>query len=659
MDRRQFLTSAAMATGYSLMVRVDGPAKASAAEFSVDRMREDFNRIAPGNADRKFDGKERNMVSVDLPCDVFIAGGGQAGCAAALAAARQGAKVVLAQDRSRLGGNASSEVKMHIVGADVHGGRKGWREGGIMEEMRLEDAYHNRQNEFEIWDLMLYDRLIREPNITLLLDSAVYAADTKGGKIERAHVRSDKTEHLYTVPAKIFMDCTGDCRLGLEAGASMRMGREPRSEFGETLAPEKLIDQTLGSSILFTSREHDKPMPFVAPPWARKIGPENLGKKRGIGSWEYGYWWIEWGGNKDPIHDNERIRFELLSIVLGVWDYIKNSGKYPKSANWAMDWVGMVPGKRGSRRINGDHILTQYDLINPNKDFEDAVAIGGWSMDDHPSSGFDDPNLPPCVQVRVPEVYNIPLRSLYSKNIDNLMMAGRNISASHVAFTSTRVMATCNCIGQAAGTAAAVCALSNLTPRGLYENKTALNDYVQTLLRNDQTIKNRVNEDPNDLARKAKAKASDALPDAPAENVIRGFTRDIPKGDLWRWSAPMPTSGDSEGPWVELTWDEPQKLQEIQLVFDSGFQRELTLSKLFGVLKRQVRGPQPETVKDYKITYKPKGSDKYVELASVEGNYQRLNRHTVKPVEAEAIRVQVLATNGDPLARIFEIRCYS
>ena len=224
----------------------------------------------------------------------------------------------------------------------------------------------------------------------------------------------------------------------------MRWGKESRSEHQEPLAPKDGNRETLGSSILFTARKHEKPMPYKGPAWARKIKPENL-KSRPISStsWEYGYWWIEWGGLGDTIRDNERIRFELLGIVLGVWDYVKNSGKYPNSANWALEWVGMVPGKREARRMIGDHVLTQQDLMGTNGDFEDAVSIGGWnlrraSIDRLRRRRKEHPAV--CHDSTLAEVYNIPFRSLYSKNVNNLLMAGRNISASHVAFTSTRVM---------------------------------------------------------------------------------------------------------------------------------------------------------------------------------------------------------------------------
>jgi hypothetical protein len=318
-----------------------------------------------------------------------------------------------------------------------------------------------------------------------------------------------------------------------------------------------------------------------------------------------------------------------------------------------MDWVGMMPGKRGSRRVVGDHILTQQNLMSG--DFDDAVAYGGWPMDDHPPGGFDRPDLPPNTSVRSPEVYNIPLRSLYSRNVSNLMLAGRNISASHVAFTSTRVMGTCSSIGQAAGTAAALCAKHKLTPRALGAQKNRLFELQQTLLRDDATISRRRNEDPLDLARRAHVTASAERDEAKAEFVIDGWSRDIPKKQMHHWAARMAP----EGAWIELAWEKPQRIREIQITFDTGFQRELTLTSQDSVNAGIVRAAQPETVRDYTVSYRKPGREERVELVSVKGNHQRLRRHRVEPVDAAAIRIHVHATQGDDFARIFEVRCYA
>jgi len=655
MRRRDFLSQVSLASlgGYSLVVLADESSALASTGRNADEIRQELARIAPKGGERRAAPDEPHMTLVKLDCDVFVAGGGMAGICAAVAAARNGAKVVIVNDRSRLGGNASSEVKMHIVGANHHKARPGWREGGLIEEFRLDDAANNPQRCWELWDLLMYDKLMSEPNVTFMLDTAVFAADVKDGAIQRTWARCDKTEHLYEIMAQTYLDCTGDSRLGLEAGAEMRFGREARAEFGEPLAPEMPDEQMLGSSILFTSRKHERPMPFKAPAWARKVTKDQL-LKRPTNRWEYGYWWIEWGGEMHTIHDNERIRFELLSIVLGVWDYIKNSGQHPDSAHWALDWVGMMTGKRESRRLVGDHLLTQFDLMGVTGDFEDAVAIGGWPMDDHPPGGFDRSDLPPCVQIKTP-IYNIPLRSLYSKNVKNLVMAGRNASCTHVAFTSTRVMATCSVMGQAAGTAAALCSRYKLAPRELYQDKTKLAELQQILLADDQTIFGRKNEDPADLARRAKVNASGEHEDAKAAHVTSGFVRDIAGEWTNRWSAPL----DGGPAWLELAWDKPERISRVQLTFDSGFQRELTLTSSDSINSGIIRAPQPETVKDYELQYRSSADGTWESLVQATGNHQRLVRHKFAAVAAQAIRLVVTATNGEKLARVFEVRCYA
>ncbi len=653
LNRRAFLNAAA-AAGCSLVVKVDaGSGSAAGTERGVGTGV--FDAIAPPDPEGKRLAGEPHMVLVELECEVLVAGGGMAGVCAAVAAARNGARVVLVQDRSRLGGNASSEVKMHIVGADHHGSRPGWREGGLIEEFRLEDAVNNRHRSFELWDLLLYDKVRSEPNITLLLDTVVYAVGLNGTAIRQVMARCDKSEHLYRITPQLAIDCTGDSRLALEAGAELRVGREARSEFNESLGLPRPDRQTLGSSILFTSRDYGRPVPFRPPVWARKVTREQL-EFRSVGSWEYGYWWIEWGGQIDTIRDHERIRHELLAIVMGVWDYIKNSGDQPTSANWGMDWIGMIPGKRGSRRIVGDHILTQNDLMGEDREFDDAVAIGGWPMDDHPPSGFDRFEERPFTQLQTPEVYSIPLRSLYSRNVSNLMMAGRNLSATHVAFTSSRVMATCSVVGQAAGTAAALCARHGLHPRQLYEQKPRLRELQQTLLRDDQTIKGVSNQDPNDLARLAKVTASTSYGLTRPENVINGLVRD--RLGEWDncWAAQVP-GADDEPVWIQLLWDEPVRLRRVQITFDTGFQRELTLSASDSVTRRTIRGPQPETVRDYELHTLE--FDVVRRLVAVTGNYRRLCRHDFEPVSSRGLRLYLRSTNGAAVARVYELRCYA
>lgn len=648
-NRRDFLKAAAFATTYTLMVKAPQSLSAAGEDaLSREAIAPRIDELAPDSAKPGQGTDEPHMSRVDLECDVFVAGGGLAGICAALAAARNGSRVVLVQDRSRLGGNASSEIRMHPMGSKF-----GIRETGIIEELSLANAYGNEQNSWEMWDLLLYDKCISEPNIKLLLDTTLYRATVKDGKIEDVWARCDRTEILYHIKSTIYMDCTGDSRLALEAGAEFMIGREDVATFNEPLADYDKPGTTQGSSILFTAREHDRPINFEAPSWARTIGPEDLQhRKISKKSWEYGYWWIELGGVYDTIRDNERLRFELLAIVLGVWDYIKNSGDFPGSENWALETVGMIPGKRESRRLTGEHILVQSDIEGGWKKFNDGVAFGGWALDDHPAGGFDAKEVKPFRPSPYDEPYNIPLGSLYSKNIENLMMAGRNISASHVAFSSTRVMKTCAVIGQAAGTAAAVCVRDKITPKKLRNDSAKIKALQQHLLRDDQTILGIRNDDPKDLARKAKVTASASVDGSKPENILSGVTWEGAGTLEHRWAAPM-----TQGPvWLRMEWDSPVTLSSLQVTHDTGLYRTLTITAQASVIKKMELGPQEETLSDYDIVgILEDGTEK--PLASVKNNYQRLRRYTFDPVKVKAIKLDVKKSHGKQ-ARLYEVRAY-
>ena len=590
-----------------------------------------------------------------LSATVVVAGGGLAGVCAAISAARDGAQVVLIQDRSRLGGNSSSEVRMHVCGANNPKELRLWRETGIIEELKLTESATNPQRSFEIWDLILYDKVVSEPNITLLLDTAVIDGRLEGGRLEGGRIASivavsPLLEEIYEITAQYFIDCTGDAGLAFAAGAECMRGREGRDVYGESLAPPQSDLKTMGNSILFFAKKHGKPIPFIPPPWARKFSQGDFANRR-IRSWEYGYWWIEWGGEMDTISDNRAIRHELLRIVLGVWDYIKNSGNHPESAEWALDWVGMIPGKRESRRIRGDHVMTQQ-VLERAEPYPDRVSYGGWPMDDHPPEGIDRKDLEPCTQIPFKQPYHVPLRSLYSINRPNLLMAGRNISASHVAFSSTRVMATCGAMGQAAGTAAAFCAANQCLPRDIVADADLLRRFQQHLLRNDQSLIGIRHDDPANVAAAGRATCSAETAQGKCANIIDGWTRDIGDGACHQWQAPL-----EGGPqWICLEWDTPQAIKSIQLVFDSGLNRHLFLSGEDTAYNPQTRGPQPEIVADYVIEAECDGAWKT--LTAVKGNFLRLARHQVNCTTAR-LRLAVNRTNGDPLARVFSIQCYS
>ena len=557
------------------------------------------------------------LTHKQLSCDVLVAGGGPAGVPAALAAARCGARVILCQDRSVLGGNASSEVRMHIVGADASGSRgeelaTECREGGIIEEIRLETSVRNPQRSASMLDLILYEKCRAEPNLTLLLNTAVDAATVEADRITRVSALRQSTEDRFDIDARIFIDCTGDGRLGLEAGAPYRQGRESQEEFGEPRAQVQADDKSLGSTLLFQARQHDRPVPFIPPPWVRAFTEDDLrlrphgtaGVDRGL---EYGYWWVEWGGTLDTVKDNEQIRDELLAIMLGVWDHIKNGGAHGAD-NWALDWFGFLPGKRESRRFIGQHILSETDLL-ASRPFDDAIAFGGWSLDTHPPEGVDAVNEAPCDQPKSEYIYDIPLRSCVSRDVANLMFAGRNISATHVGFSSTRVMATCAVIGQGAGTAAAWAAAHDRDAAELASCTRALHAIRQRLLRDDAFLIGVSNEDPDDLARAASVSASSAQPGGGAAHVLSGQTRAIHgkwgaapgrnRPGSHRW---MSDATQGLPAWLELRWVQPVVLAQVQLVFDSGLHRVLTLSHSDAYVERMHYGvAQPETVRDYTI----------------------------------------------------------
>lgn len=585
-----------------------------------------------------------------IETDFVVIGGGMAGMCAAIAAARNGLRVVLVQDRSVLGGNASGEVRMHISGADCHGVRLGARESGIIEEILLEDTAYNPHRSYAQWDLLLYGKIKAEPNITLLLETTCISCtqDAKTGAITSATALRNGTDDLFEIHAPLFADCSGDSKLAMEAGADYRVGRESKAEFSESLAQEVADQQVLGSSILMNGRKQATPQPFKAPSWARPFTREDF-RLRPINAFEYGYWWIEWGGHLDTVKDNEAIRHELLRIALGIWDYIKNSGNHPDSANWTLDWVGTFPAKRESRRLIGQYTLTQQD-VEQGRLFDDAVAYGGWWIDTHPPLGIDVPNEPPCTQHHIDALYSIPWRCLRSRNIPNLVFSGRNISATHIAFASTRVMGTCAVMGQAIGTAAA-----QVVKAGKDLDQLDIPALQQQLLKDDAFLPAIPNSDPLDLARTATVTASSAQPDCPPQLVIDGISRDLiglfgtwadQKKHHWESAPQLPA-------WIELQFKKPVKLSQIHLTFDSGFQRELALSGSDAVTANMIRGPQPETVRHYRLY----AGDTLI--AHVQDNILRKRVHKLAtPVDTQTLRLQVLATNGIDTARVFEIRAY-
>lgn len=458
--------------------------------------------------------------TVELSTDFVVVGGGISGVCAAITAARQGLKVVLIQDRPVLGGNGSSEIRLWMLGATSHmGNNNRWaREGGVIDEIMVENTYRNPEGNPIIFDTVMLDKVMSEENITLLLNTCVYEVEKSTNKIIKS-VRGfcSQNSTMYEVSAPLFCDASGDGLVGFLSGAPYRMGAESREEFGEKFAPTEDYGELLGHSLYFYTKDVGQPVKYMAPSYALDV-TKTVPRFRSFNAREHGckLWWVEYGGNLDTVHDTEQIKWELWKVIYGAWDYIKNSGKYPEAENLTLEWVGCIPGKRESRRFEGDYMLVQQDIIEQ-RFHEDVVSYGGWSIDLHPAAGvFGEESS--CNQWHSKGVYQIPYRCLYSKGIDNLFLAGRIISVSHVAFGSTRVMTTSAHSAQAVGVAAAICRNENLSPREIY-SKGRIAELQRNLSRMGQYIPQIAINDAENLVTKATLSAS-------SEYHFKGFPAD-------------------------------------------------------------------------------------------------------------------------------------
>jgi len=456
---------------------------------------------------------QRQLKEVKLEADLVIVGGGMSGVCCALTAAREGLKVLLVQDRPVLGGNASSEVRLWILGATSHmGNNNRWaREGGIIDELLLENVYRNKEGNPLILDTILLEKVSEEENITLLLNTSVHEVIKKSDKeIEAVRGFCSQNSTQYYLQSPLFCDASGDGIIAFLSGASFRMGAEPASEFDEGFAPDvEDYGELLGHSIYFYTKDVGQPVKFVAPSYALKNAGE-LPRIRNFQLQNDGcrLWWVEHGGRMDTVHQSEEIKWELWKVVYGIWHYVKNSGEFPEAQNLTLEWVGTIPGKRESRRFEGDYMLSQKDVVEQ-VHHDDAVSVGGWSLDLHPADGVYSDKMG-CNQWHAKGVYQIPYRCYYSKDISNLFLAGRIISASHVAFGSSRVMATCAHGAQAVGMAAVICKEKEVLPAQVYRHGF-IHELQERLNLNGQSIPAISLQNDSNLVNNAKLEPSSTL----------------------------------------------------------------------------------------------------------------------------------------------------
>lgn len=448
-----------------------------------------------------------------IRCDLCVVGGGMSGIATAIAAAREGISVVLMHERPVLGGNASSEIRMWICGAQ---GRDN-RETGIIEEIALENLYRNPTKSYAIWDTVLYDFVRREENLKLLLNCTCIDALCEQGKYpyeRNTKIKSIKgyqmtTQTFYEVSASYFCDCSGDSILAPLCNAEFRMGRESRDEFGEDTTTDVADNMTMGMSCLVYGRETNRSVKYIPPEWSTKLTEKEFEYRSNpnIYSSSENFWYLELGGNRNSIADTELIRDELIALSTGTWNYVKNiqNGK-EKAENWDVDFMGFLPGKRESRRMCGEYMITQKDICS-GRVFEDEVAFGGWPIDDHFPGGFYHRGAP-NTDYATPAPYSLPYRALYSKNVDNLFFAGRNISMTHMAMSSIRVMATCALLGEAVGKAAAIASKYNCAPHDVYLSH--LNELQKSIMDEDCFLPS-ITRDIGEVCKNATLNASDVL----------------------------------------------------------------------------------------------------------------------------------------------------
>lgn len=398
--------------------------------------------------------------------DLIVVGGGIAGMCTAASASRLGCKVALIQNRPVLGGNNSSEVRVHLGGTIEVGQNKGLgrmiREFGQSREGNAKpgDYYEDdKKNQF----------IADEENVSLFLNYQAVSVNKVGDKIESIIAKSTETGAEICFTAPIFADCTGDGTIGCLAGADYRMGRESSDEFGEDLAPTDADKMTMGASVQWYSENTDKKVRFPKFNYGMSFNELNC-EKVTMGEWKW-----ETGMNLDQITDFEQIRDYGLMVVYSNWSFLKNELQdNEKYAKRELGWVAYVAGKRESRRLLGDYILKQDD-IDKNVFHEDASFTTTWSIDLHTPDSVNAKKFPGAEfksetkHIRI-YPYSVPYRCLYSRNVDNLFMAGRDISVTHVALGTVRVMRTTGMMGEVVGMAASLCKKYNTTPRKIYQS---------------------------------------------------------------------------------------------------------------------------------------------------------------------------------------------
>ncbi|MDY0166434.1 MAG: FAD-dependent oxidoreductase [Thermoguttaceae bacterium] len=573
--------------------------------------------------------------------DLVVVGGGIAGTSAAVSAARLGLTVALIQDRPLLGGNNSSEIRVHLHGR-VHLPPYPAL-GGVPRELGPQGVGNAGPPE-RYEDDRKFDLVRAEPNIKLFLNTRVNEVEMAGGRIGAVVGQDVRTGRRMRFAGRWFADCTGDGTVGYLAGADYRYGRESRAETGEALAPEEPDRLVMGTSVQWYSKETDEPTAFPETPWAIQFTAENYQKaKAGEWNWETGFAW-------DQIEEFEKVRDHGLRAVFGNWSFQKNHAPDKDAyANRELDWVAYIGGKRESRRLLGDVILKQEDIVEQ-REFPDAAVTTTWTIDLHYPTDAQTEHFPGkefrsrAEHVRIAP-YPVPYRCFYSRNVENLFMAGRNISVTHVALGTVRVMRTLGMVGEVVGMAASVCKRHDVDPRQVYTDH--LDELKELMAKGVSTLP--IPDPPGPPAPPKWLKGAGANLARAAEVAVSGYynAEQYPAGNIndgrvtytdnsLRWVS------DSESPdTVELTWQSRQKIGAVRIVTGMAGGSE---------------GPTAP-IANFLLQYHDGTAYRDIEATKTEEN-QKVDWHTrFPPVTTDRLRLIVTRTPGN-LTRIWEWEVY-
>lgn len=577
--------------------------------------------------------------------DYVVVGAGPGGVGAAISAARNGLKVALICGRPHPGGNASEESGVGFDGGALY--HLGYHETGISDEVKRTREKYNTS-----WQKAIEMLLSAEPNITLFENEMCIAAECEDNIIKSIECINTVTLKKTRFRSKLFAECTGDGWLGYYAGAKYRLGRESKREFNEEFAPETPDTLTMsgclsdtkadvGRFLGFYLAEVENEVEFNAPDWAVKL-PVALHRKP-----ELMYmteWWMENSNDFDDLYDSEFARDEFVRLVIGYYDWLKNSYENKQDfANRQMRYISLHLSKRENRRLIGDYILNQNDFDGKTK-FPDAISYSGWKIDvHHPRGIYSGEEGPFCVDQIVP-ITPIPYRCLYSCNIKNLFVASRCSSFSHVGLGSPRVESTVNTLGQVVGVAAYLCKKHNCLPRDIYEKH--IKELQQLLLKQDQTIFGLLNEDENDLALTAtvNADSEDKESGGFAKNVINGVNRAHPE-EVNAW---ISDCKDGLPQSITLTLKESENVSEIHITADTDLAYPRSSTRAF----------VPYDFTATHLTAECFDGEKWIKVFEIKDNYRRKIIAKFEPLKTEKVRVTVHATTGADCAKLNEIRIY-